>query len=167
MKRVTRATSLAAAKPECKKPKRTSSKAPKAKKKEKEQNKKDEETKALANAAGPLLSLGKLVQGTLVRRPSEHNKSPYVADVSLGGREVMAHAPMLDLGGILMPGAVVRMKESKPGGKTTHSIQLVAADASSGAATWIGANPNLGNAVAKALIQGEHLTKALLGTHLH
>ena len=152
-------------KPDCKKPKRTSTKeAPRAKKKDKEQTKKDEETKA--PAAAKLLSLGKLVQGTLVRRPSEHNKSPYVADVSLGGREVMAHAPMLDLGGILMPGAVVRMKESKPGGKTTHSIQLVAADASPGA-TWIGANPNLGNAVAKALIQGEHLTKALLGTHLH
>ena len=44
MKRVTRATSLAASKPECKKPKRASTKeAPRAKKKDKEQTKKDEE----------------------------------------------------------------------------------------------------------------------------
>merc|ERR1711994_667583 len=75
----------------------------------------------------PLLSLGKLYQGTVLRRPSKHNKSPYVADVKLddGGNEVIAHAPMLDLGGLIRPGTVVRMKESKPGGKTSHSIQLV------------------------------------------
>ena len=31
----------------------------------------------------PLLSLAQLYQGVVVRRPSLHNKSPYVADVTL------------------------------------------------------------------------------------
>ena len=75
----------------------------------------------------PLLSIGTLYQGVVVRRPSEHNKSPYVADVTLeeDGKEIIAHAPMLDLGGLLKPGSVVRMTKSKPGGKTSHAIQLV------------------------------------------
>ena len=32
---------------------------------------------------------------------------------------------MLDLGGLIKPGTVVRMTKSKPGGKTSHAIQLV------------------------------------------
>ena len=81
----------------------------------------------ISSETKPLLSLGKLYQGTVLRRPSKHNKSPYVADVKLdnGGAEIIAHAPFLDLGGLMKPGTVVRMKESKPGGKTSHSIQLV------------------------------------------
>ena len=35
------------------------------------------------NATKPLISLGKLYQGTILRRPSLKNKSPYVADVRL------------------------------------------------------------------------------------
>ena len=32
---------------------------------------------------------------------------------------------MLDLGGLIKPGSIVRMTESKPGGKTSHAVQLV------------------------------------------
>ena len=32
---------------------------------------------------------------------------------------------MLDLGGLIKPGTVVRMTKSKPGGKTSHAVQLV------------------------------------------
>ena len=46
----------------------------------------------LLGAKDPLVSLGKLFQGRILRRPSEHIKSPYVADVKLdpefGGAEV-------------------------------------------------------------------------------
>ena len=93
-----------------------------------------------------------------------------MADVKLddGGNEVIAHAPMLDLGGLIKPGTVVRMKKSKPGGKTSHSIQLVGVNEVEcgnvpGTMTWIGANPNLGNSVAKQLIEQGHITAALLG----
>ena len=115
-----------------------------------------------------LLSLGKLVQGTVLQRPSKYNKSPYVADVRLdeGAKEVIAHAPMLDLGGLIKPGTTVRMTESKPGGKTSHAIQLVGFNEVSSdkkeITTWIGAHPSLGNAVAKALIEGDHITHSLL-----
>jgi len=121
----------------------------------------------------PLLSIGKLHQGVVIRRPSAHNKSPYVADVTLdiGGAEIIAHAPMLDLGGLIKPGTVVRMTESKPGGKTSHAIQLVKVNEtecdskrkSKNGTTWIGAHPGLGNAVAKALIENGHITQAILG----
>ena len=114
-----------------------------------------------------LLSLGKLVQGTVLQRPSKHNKSPYVADVKLddGGDEVIAHAPMLDLGGLIKPGTIVRMTKSKPGGKTSHSIQLVGFKEINcdRITTWIGANPSLGNNVAKSLLEGNHITNAILG----
>ena len=127
-------------------------------------------TNALKNdGENVLLSLGKLVQGTVLQRPSKHNKSPYVADVKLdeGAEEVMAHAPMLDLGGLIKPGTIVRMTKSKPGGKTSHAIQLVGFNEVSSnekeTKTWIGAHPSLGNAVAKALIEGDHITHAILG----
>jgi len=144
----------------------------KKQKKSREVQKTDSETNGTeisSATAKPLLSLGKLYQGTVLRRPSKHNKSPYVADVKLddGGDEIIAHAPMLDLGGLIKPGTVVRMKESKPGGKTSHSIQLVGVNevecGSDAGITWIGANPNLGNSVAKELIQQGHITAALLG----
>ena len=47
----------------------------------------------LLGAGDPLVSLGALCQGKILRRPSQHIKSPYVADVKLdpefGGAEVM------------------------------------------------------------------------------
>jgi len=153
-----------------------SSKKPK-KVKEQCLDKKNERVSVYKNSANPkpLLSIGKLFQGVVVRRPSQHNKSPYVADVTLeeDGTEIIAHAPMLDLGGILKPGTVVRMTKSKPGGKTSHAIQLVKVietdqDGTSSRKTktvntWIGAHPGLGNAIAKALIENGHITEAILG----
>ena len=116
-----------------------------------------------------ILSLGNLVQGTVLQRPSKHNKSPYVADVKLddGAEEVIAHAPMLDLGGLIRPGTVVRMTKSKPGGKTSHAIQLVGFKEIScdkdQVITWIGAHPSLGNAVAKILLEGNYISNDVLG----
>lgn len=49
----------------------------------------------------PLLNLGKLMRGTLVKRPSSTVRSPYVADVSLNKETVLAHAPALDVGGMV------------------------------------------------------------------
>ena len=92
--------------------------------------------------------------------------------------QVIAHAPMLDLGGLIKPGSIVRMTESKPGGKTSHAVQLVRqvekflfagfgmsgciitsfiygqvcrvdeVECGEGGTTWVGANPMLGNKVA-------------------
>jgi len=45
---------------------------------------------ASEESSKPLVSLGKLFQGRVLRRPSQHNRSPYVADVKLddSGEEV-------------------------------------------------------------------------------
>ena len=57
-------------------------------------------------SASPLLTLSGLVRGTLVRRPSERNRSPWVADVRLAsGRTVLVHVPSLDMGGKCVEGA--------------------------------------------------------------
>jgi DNA-binding sugar fermentation-stimulating protein len=52
-----------------------------------------------------------LVRGTLVRRPSARNKSPYVGDVALeDGRVALAHLPSLDLGGKCVAGSEILLK---------------------------------------------------------
>lgn len=51
-----------------------------------------------------------MIQGTVIKRPSKHCKSPYVADVLLeNGEEVMAHAPSLGCCGLCEKGSVVFM----------------------------------------------------------
>jgi len=148
---------------------------PKAKRQPKKAKVVDSGTKekavtTLLGAKDPLVSLGKLFQGRILRRPSEHIKSPYVADVKLdpefGGAEVIAHAPMLDLGGLIKPGSIVRMTESKPGGKTSHAVQLVRVEeveCGEGGTTWVGANPMLGNKVARQLLERGLISEAGLG----
>ncbi|KAG2435933.1 hypothetical protein HXX76_007128 [Chlamydomonas incerta] len=98
-----------------------------------------DEAEAAALAATPLLDLGQLVAGKLVRRPSASVKTPYVADIQLlpaahpggeaaassaagaagegGGSEgdmVLAHAPAMDCAGMVTPGATVYMSKSAP-----------------------------------------------------
>ena len=50
----------------------------------------------------------------------------------------------------------VRMSQSKPGGKTSHSVQLVRVEEGEcgpEGGVWVGANPQLGNRVARALLE--------------
>lgn len=59
---------------------------------------------------------------------------------------VLAHAPALDVGGLCVPGAHVRMTLMKPGGKTSHSIQLVRTDIPASPTedpVWVGCHPAL------------------------
>ena len=52
-----------------------------------------------------------LVEGVVVKRPSKHCKTPYVADVRLeDGREVMAHTAALGCSGLADAGGVVIMQ---------------------------------------------------------
>jgi sugar fermentation stimulation protein A len=51
-----------------------------------------------------------MIRGVIVKRPSKHCKSPYVADVLLdNGEEVIAHAPSLGCCGLCEKGSVVYM----------------------------------------------------------
>eukprot|EP00618_Florenciella_parvula_P039710 CAMPEP_0119490610 /NCGR_PEP_ID=MMETSP1344-20130328/15742_1 /TAXON_ID=236787 /ORGANISM="Florenciella parvula, Strain CCMP2471" /LENGTH=123 /DNA_ID=CAMNT_0007525791 /DNA_START=27 /DNA_END=394 /DNA_ORIENTATION=+ len=64
---------------------------------------------------GPLLldlsAEFELVKATLLRRPSERNRSPYVGDIQLeSGRVAIAHLPSLEMGGKCVPGAELLLK---------------------------------------------------------
>lgn len=109
----------------------------------------------------PLLDLGTLVEGVVVKRPSSKIKSPYVADCRLVNAEpdapmALAHAPALDVGGLCAPNCTVLMKERPPGGKTSHSIELVLAAGPNGDdkdKVLVGAHPQLGEKLAEEVLR--------------
>ena len=134
----------------------------------------------------PLINLGKLIRGTLVKRPSATIKSPYVADVSLCPlannknnqtkqkmkknistdnveKFALAHAPALDVGGLCSVGAEVHMTERPPGGKTSHAIELVKSSGKddSEKGVLIGAHPRLGELIALEVLKRGLLKDAL------
>lgn len=124
-----------------------------------------------------LMDLGPLVKGELIKRPSSTIRSPYVADVKilLGGNNdslndeegkndiiddtmiVQAHSPALDVGGLCSTGAVVYMSKRPPGGKTSHSIELVLAPGPSGTKNddyvLVGCHPSLGEKLAEEVLK--------------
>jgi len=61
----------------------------------------------------------------VLKRPSQHCKSPYVADVLLdSGEEVIVHAPSLGCCGLCDKGSIVYMTLSEQPKKCTHIIHL-------------------------------------------
>ena len=51
-----------------------------------------------------------LVEAEVLRRPSQRNRSPYVADIRVAGREAICHVPSLDLGGKCVAGSTILVK---------------------------------------------------------
>jgi DNA-binding sugar fermentation-stimulating protein len=68
-----------------------------------------------------LLKIENLVLGQIVKRPSKHIKSPYVADVKLGEEEILGHAPALGCCGLSDAGATILMSPSASE-KCSHTI---------------------------------------------
>jgi len=128
-----------------------------------------------------LLDLGAaLVPGTVLRRPSERNRSPFVGDVALrDGRVVLAHMPSMDMGGKCVPGAEVllRLATDKKGNlvgdsaigqygtpKCEYIMQLLRVNEPENSAMggcWIGAHPSIGEKIANALIAEGHLASEI------
>ncbi|KAF6261218.1 hypothetical protein COO60DRAFT_802466 [Scenedesmus sp. NREL 46B-D3] len=111
-----------------------------------------------AAAGVQLLDLGELVVGEVIKRPSAAVRTPYVADVRLlqpGGAAVLAHTPALDGGGMIVPGARVRMTTSavKQGQKTTHAVQIAEDLREGGRVALVGAHPFLAERLAEAAVQ--------------
>ena len=83
-----------------------------------------------------------LVEGCVVKRPSRHVKTPYVADVLVGAndqKEILAHSPSLGCCGLADASAVVLMEaHHKAGNKCSHTICLSIKDTQ-----IIGINPKL------------------------
>ena len=87
--------------------KRTTTLTPKPSKKAK----KHLSTEPLSSEA--LFTLGgehALVEAEVLRRPSLRNRSPYVADIRVAGREAICHVPSLDLGGKCVAGSTILVK---------------------------------------------------------
>ena len=72
-------------------------------------------TPRAAAQPGPLFTIpDELFPTTFLRRPSERNRSPYVADVRLAcGRVAICHVPSFDMGGKLAPGSMLLVKAAR------------------------------------------------------
>jgi len=118
-----------------------------------------------------LMSIGALIEGTVIQRPSKHIKSPYVADVLLceNGveREILAHSASLGCGGMAEIGAQVLMEliplkqgKSNDDKKCSHRICLsVVKDAyHPGEECVVGIYPKLAENLAEAALKGNFLS---------
>ena len=100
-------------------------------------------------------------ESVVTSRPSVHNKSPYVGDISVTEGMGITHMPSLDLGGKCIPGTVIlvtqkRDKKGIPVGQeyskkygtpsTMYIAQLVKSSYSD---VWIGAHPSQGEKLFK------------------
>jgi DNA-binding sugar fermentation-stimulating protein len=133
----------------------------------------------------PLFVLGpELVKATVVRRPSERNKSPFVGDVRLAedGRIALAHMPSLDLGGKCIAGSEVLLKaavdrKGQPVGATATGkygtpkcefiMQLLRVNEPENAhlgGCWVGAHPSIGEKATAALLRNGALDASLATT---
>lgn len=95
------------------------------------------------------------ILGIIVKRPSLHCKTPYVADVQINEEEIMGHSPALGCCGLADKGATVLMSKIK--GKNTkcsHRIE-VGVYKEKEQEIYIGINPKLGEYIAeKCLLFG-------------
>jgi len=115
-----------------------------------------------------LFTLGEqhaLVEAEVLRRPSARNRSPYVADIRVAGREAICHVPSLDLGGKCVAGSTILVKPAldtkgnlvgpdavnpKYG---TPKCEFHCQLAKLPGGGWVGAHPSLGERAAVALLQ--------------
>ena len=118
-----------------------------------------------------LLSIGSLIEGTVIQRPSKHIKSPYVADVLLcegnEKREILAHSASLGCGGMAEGGAQVLMAllplkdgKSSEHQKCSHRICLSVVKDSDhpGSECVVGIYPKLAENLAEAALKGNFLS---------
>ncbi|CEM08569.1 unnamed protein product [Vitrella brassicaformis CCMP3155] len=129
-----------------------------------------------SDSGEPLLDLGDLLTGRIVKRPSAVIKTPYVADVRILEQDAMgnvtcdesadplqAHCPSLDCAGMIVPGSQVRMTPSASGkGKTSHTIWLAEEPRPMGEVASVGAHPQLAERMVKTMLE-RHMIPELAG----
>ena len=69
-----------------------------------------------------LLTIERLHKGVIIKRPSAHIKTPYVADVTIENIEFLAHTPSLGCCGLADKGAEVLMEKTE---KTKSKIFII------------------------------------------
>ena len=146
--------------------KRTATLTPKQPSKSAKRAKSALRTEPLSSEA--LFTLGgehALVEAEVLRRPSRRNRSPYVADIRVAGREAICHVPSLDLGGKCVAGSTILVKPAldtkgnlvgpdavnpKYG---TPKCEFHCQLAKLPGGGYVGAHPSLGERAAVALLQ--------------
>ena len=71
-----------------------------------------------------LYQLENLVEATVLKRPSKHIKTPYVADVILNNKEVLGHSPALGCGGLADAGSTIFMTPANEKSKCDYTFYL-------------------------------------------
>lgn len=105
-----------------------------------------------------LIQIDGLIEGSVQHRPSKHCRSPYVADVSVGDNNVIAHAPSLGCCGYADSGACVMIKENE-GIKTkvcTHTLYLSKV-VEKGHEYIVGIHPKIAERIVEKLIEGNYI----------
>ena len=69
-----------------------------------------------------LFTISQLQKGTIIKRPSAHIKTPYVADVTIENIEFLAHTPSLGCCGLADKGADVLMEKTE---KTKTNFRVI------------------------------------------
>lgn len=99
----------------------------------------------------PILQLGPLVEGTLIKRYKR-----FLADVELeSGSVVTAHCPNTGpMTGVLHPGGRVRLRhDPSPNRKLAWTWEQAQVDGADGAPIWVGINTALPNKLVRATIE--------------
>ena len=90
-----------------------------------------------------LFTISQLHKGTIIKRPSAHIKTPYVADVTIENIEFLAHTPSLGCCGLADKGAEVLMEKTEKT-KTNFRVQLaIFNEPEKNNIQYIGINPKL------------------------
>uniref|UniRef100_A0A6C0F5J1 Sugar fermentation stimulation protein C-terminal domain-containing protein n=1 Tax=viral metagenome TaxID=1070528 RepID=A0A6C0F5J1_9ZZZZ len=88
------------------------------------------------------------VECKCIKRPSVVIKSPYVADILINNKEMLAHCPSLGLGNIIQPDSIMLATKSNTKTKTDYTIQAVLEDN-----VWVGNVPLHANRIVKNLLE--------------
>ena len=90
-----------------------------------------------------LLTISQLHKGIIIKRPSAHIKTPYVADVTVDSIDFLAHTPSLGCCGLADKGAEVLMEKTEKT-KTNFRVQLaIFNEPEKNNIQFIGINPKL------------------------
>jgi DNA-binding sugar fermentation-stimulating protein len=91
--------------------------------------------------------------GNLVKRPSKHVKSPYIADIIINKEEQLAHCPALGVSGLLNTSTkfLCSFNDSKAR-KSKYTIELCYLPSSKNDCVLTSTNPNMGNKLFQSII---------------
>ena len=96
-----------------------------------------------------------LVNGAkLVKRPSKHIKSPYIADIIINENETLAHCPALGVSGLLnCESDFYCTYNDDEKRKSKYTIELVYLPSTKDTFTLTNTNPMFGNKIFDSIIQ--------------